>query len=172
MTLGWELEAVWSRSYSRVTPDGCPGLGSTGRELVFNCETRANPGLPFPETRIPGHALHEKGLQKQIGSVGTLVSSQERRAPVVPRIQQSVRQALALFPHRFQQDFGLWAVWGERMKAAGGALSTRPSPPTLSPHPTLPLASGVSSFRSNVSWRISHLPFLPREFQVFGQMFL
>ena len=33
--------------------------------------------------RIPGHALHEK--QKR---VGTLVSSQERRAAVVPRINQ------------------------------------------------------------------------------------
>ena len=32
---------------------------------------------------FPGHALHEKGLQKQKG-VGTLVSSQERKAAVVP----------------------------------------------------------------------------------------
>ena len=31
---------------------------------------------------IPGHALHEKGLQRQIG-IGTLVSSQERRALAV-----------------------------------------------------------------------------------------
>ena len=31
---------------------------------------------------IPGQALHEKGLQRQIG-VGPLVSSQERRAAVV-----------------------------------------------------------------------------------------
>ena len=34
---------------------------------------------------VPGHALHEKGLQRQIG-VGTQVSSQERRAAVVPQI--------------------------------------------------------------------------------------
>ena len=36
---------------------------------------------------LPGHALHEKGLQRQIG-VGTLVSSQERRALVVPLINR------------------------------------------------------------------------------------
>ena len=36
---------------------------------------------------IPRHALHEKGLQRQI-SVGTLVSSQERRALAVPLINR------------------------------------------------------------------------------------
>ena len=38
-------------------------------------------------TRFPGHALHEKGLQRQMG-VGTLVSSQERRAPLVQQINR------------------------------------------------------------------------------------
>ena len=36
---------------------------------------------------IPGHALHEKGLQRQIG-VGTLVNSQQRRALAVPVINR------------------------------------------------------------------------------------
>ena len=36
---------------------------------------------------IPGHALHEKGLQRQMGA-GTLVNSQERRAAVVPRFNR------------------------------------------------------------------------------------
>ena len=36
---------------------------------------------------IPGHALHEKGLQRQKG-VGTLVSSQEQRALLVPVINR------------------------------------------------------------------------------------
>ena len=36
---------------------------------------------------FPGHALHEKGLQRQIG-VGTLVSNQERSAPAVPLINR------------------------------------------------------------------------------------
>ena len=44
----------------------------------FSCE--ACPG-------IPGHALHEKGLQRQIGVV-TLVSSQERRALAVSLINR------------------------------------------------------------------------------------
>ena len=37
--------------------------------------------------KFPGHALHEKGLQRQIGVV-TLVSSQERRALAVPRMNR------------------------------------------------------------------------------------
>ena len=36
---------------------------------------------------VPGHSLHEKGVQRQIG-VGTLVSNKERRAAVVPRINR------------------------------------------------------------------------------------
>ena len=36
---------------------------------------------------IPGHALHEKGLQRQI-AVGTLVNSQQRRALLVPLINR------------------------------------------------------------------------------------
>ena len=43
----------------------------------------------FTNNCIPGHALHEKGLQRQIG-VGTLVSSQERRALVAPRINRRI----------------------------------------------------------------------------------
>ena len=35
--------------------------------------------------RVPGHALHEKGLQRQIG-IGPLVRSQERRALAVPQV--------------------------------------------------------------------------------------
>ena len=38
-------------------------------------------------TVIPGHALHANSLQRQIG-VGTLVSSQKRRAVVVRQINQ------------------------------------------------------------------------------------
>ena len=36
---------------------------------------------------LPGHALHEKGLQKQNGD-GTLVSSKEERALLVPLINR------------------------------------------------------------------------------------
>ena len=37
----------------------------------------------FSLRKIPGHALHDNGLQRQIG-IGTLVSSQKRRALAVP----------------------------------------------------------------------------------------
>ena len=54
----------------------------------------------------PSHALHEKGLQRQKGD-GPQVSSQERRAAVVPRINRlsSAGQARILFLHRFPWDF-------------------------------------------------------------------
>ena len=52
----------------------------------FSC--KAYPG-------IPGHALHEKGLQGQIG-VGTLVSNQERRARAVLRINPRFCSAIGL----------------------------------------------------------------------------
>ena len=50
----------------------------------------------------PGLALHEKGLQRQIG-FGTLVSSQERRALAVPLINRgsTAGQPLISFLHRF-----------------------------------------------------------------------
>ena len=55
---------------------------------------------------VPGHALHEKGLQRQ-KSVGTLVSSQERRALAVPVINRlsTAGQPLISFLHRFTWDF-------------------------------------------------------------------
>ena len=55
---------------------------------------------------IPGNALHEKDLQRQIGD-GTLVSSLERRALAVPRINrgQTADEPRVLFPHWFTQDF-------------------------------------------------------------------
>ena len=53
---------------------------------------RADPTRPWcvrvlDSTGIPGHALHEKGLQRQKG-VGPLVSSQEQRALLVPVINR------------------------------------------------------------------------------------
>ena len=57
----------------------------------------------FP--RIPGYALHEKRLQRQI-SIGKFVSSQEQRALFVPWINRLpiAGQLRALFFHRFTQD--------------------------------------------------------------------
>ena len=48
--------------------------------------------------RVPGHALHEKGLQGQKG-VGPLVSSWERRAAVVPLMNRlSTARCVPPFP--------------------------------------------------------------------------
>ena len=57
-------------------------LGVTaGRQQLFV------PAADKCKNHVPGHALHEKGLQRQVG-VGTLVSSQERRALLVARINR------------------------------------------------------------------------------------
>ena len=57
--------------------------------------------------RIPGHALHEKGLQRQIG-VGTLVSTQERKALFVPLVNRgfcsSVGSKYELYISFFRRD--------------------------------------------------------------------
>ena len=52
----------------------------TPNEMTFNVELveLVNGDLVV----VPGHALHEKGLQRQI-AVGTLVNSQQRRALAV-----------------------------------------------------------------------------------------
>ena len=61
---------------------------------------------PFSRTCLacPGRALHEKGLQRQIG-VGTLVSSQERRAPAVPLINRLATAGQPLVNRGSTADF-------------------------------------------------------------------
>ena len=66
---------------TKVAQQDGGGRGGWARRRVRDCSSRK---LVPP---IPGHALHEKGLQRQIG-VGTLVSSQERRALAVPLINR------------------------------------------------------------------------------------
>ena len=63
---------------------------------------RAEDQLSLYPSSIPGHALHEEGLQRQI-AVDTLVNSQQRRALAVPRLNrgQTAGQPLVLFLHRF-----------------------------------------------------------------------
>ena len=123
---------------------------------------------------IPGHALHEKGLQKQIG-VGTLVSSQERRAlfvllinhgsaadkPVVNRwstagfvppsvlnTNEIVRASEETFRTVFSIRWGArgWVVsWPDRPNGVPSfPAPPRPAPPPCAA-PTRP-ARGVSGF--------------------------
>ena len=91
---------------------------------------------------IPGHALHEKGLQRQI-SVGTLVSSQERRALAVlvvnrlstagqprvnrgstagqPRVNRSFRSSIpghALHEKGLQRQKGVVPLFGSQEQRA------------------------------------------------------
>ena len=61
---------------AHATPEWCPGA------YVCMYDSRLCYHI------IPGHALHEKGLQRQ-KNVGPLVSSQEQRALLVPRLNRS-----------------------------------------------------------------------------------
>ena len=60
----------------------CPG---SPRFAVRYAPCRPDPPVVCPG--FPGHALHEKGLQRQI-AVGTLLNSQQRRALAVPGINR------------------------------------------------------------------------------------
>ena len=60
---------------------------------------------------IPGHALHEKGLQRQ-KSVGPLVSSQEQRALLVPRLNRG--STAGFVPPSVYIGFRLFVLLGRR----------------------------------------------------------
>ena len=61
---------------------------------------------------FPGHALHEKCLQRH-SDVVPLGGSQEKRDRLVPQFNRrsSARQALVVFLHRFKLDFVFSSVW-------------------------------------------------------------
>ena len=58
---------------------------------------------------VPGHALHEKGLQRQI-AVGTLVNSQQRRALAVPRLNRWSTAGQPLVNRTFCSSTGLHRI--------------------------------------------------------------
>ena len=93
--------------------------------------------------RTPGHALHEKGLQRQIGG-GTLVSSHEQRALFVPRLNRgstadfvppsvSIGFRLFVLLERRSSDVSSipWKVQGTCVSWANSSVGTQscPTPP-------------------------------------------
>ena len=110
--------------------------------------------MPFP-----GHALYEKGLQRQKG-IGPLVGSQERRALLAPVLNrsQTACQPLILFSHSVEMEFCLFVLlerrsgdvssmpWGVRGTLVSWAYSSVgvpscPAPPrcpAVRPDPTRP----------------------------------
>ena len=79
--------------------------GATRKTIQFISGTAAAVRVkPFP-----GHALHEKGLQRQLG-VGTLVRNQERRAAVVPRINRLSTGYQPVVNRGFWSSIGLHRV--------------------------------------------------------------
>ena len=75
-----------------------------------------------PERRgIPGHALHEKGLQRQ-KNAGPLASSQERRAAVVPRINRLSTACQPVFNRTVCSPIGLHCI--SFVRASGETFTT------------------------------------------------
>ena len=117
--------------------------------------------------QIPGHALHENGLQGQKG-VGPLVSSQEQRALFVPRLNRlstahfvppSVYIAFRLFVFLEKRSSDVsaipWRVHGTFVSWANSSVGTQscPTPPGGSagrPDQTRPLY--VRVLDSTVLW--------------------
>ena len=64
-----------------------PEPESSGVRRIRRTDLSTDWGALSQQRQIPGHALHEKGLQRQI-AVGTLVNSQQRRALAVPRLNR------------------------------------------------------------------------------------
>ena len=81
---------VWGAKAYESNQDIADGSGTSpcSFQECPNCRSLNPEGFTCClQCYVPGHALHEKGLQRQIGA-GTLVSSQERRALFVPLINR------------------------------------------------------------------------------------
>ena len=80
-------------------------------------------GINIDQQLIPGHALHAKGLQRQIGVV-TLVSSQERRALLVPRLNRgsTAGQPVVLFLRRLYVRIRLFVLPKRRSEQLSSVL--------------------------------------------------
>ena len=63
----------------------------------------------FWTRQVPGHALHEEGLQRQIG-VGTLVNSQQRRALAVPVLNRGQTAGQPVVNRLFGSSTGLHRI--------------------------------------------------------------
>ena len=74
---------------------------------VRRAPRRPDPPVVCPG--FPGHALHEKGLYRQI-AVGTLVNSQERRALAVPRINRGQTADEPVVNRGFRSPTGLHGI--------------------------------------------------------------
>ena len=95
------------------------------RSCLFLLPFAAQPRPAFGGSKLymrgvvafPGHALHEKGLQRQKG-FGPLVGSQEQRALLVPVINRgsTARQPLILFPHSVCIGFRLFVLLEKRSR--------------------------------------------------------
>ena len=121
----------------------CPGKMTTPaqRQAAEGLDMSQSKKSRFPSrSLIPGHALHEKGLQRQIG-VGTLLSSQKRRALFVPRFNRTFCSSTGLhrisFVRAFEESF--------RRVVFGTLLGTRDRCPLGGPNRR-------RSFRPGPAW--------------------
>ena len=114
-----------------------------GQKFVENGSRDFSERLRCVAVSFPEHALHEKGLQRQLG-VGTLVSNQGRRALVVPRVNRWFCSSVGLHRNSFvrasrdtprrvffdcREVSGTVASWANRLVG----VPSCPSPPRRRP---------------------------------------
>ena len=101
---------------------GAAGTGRTGRRPADPPRTQLTLLPPRTlKTIVPGHVLHETGLQKQIGD-GTLVRKQERRPALVSvmNILSSTAQPLVM------SSVLHWISFVRAPEETSGQMSTMP----------------------------------------------
>ena len=92
-----------------VHDEGSEWIFPSNPLFVLRCTMKWSAQMMSPNVVIPGHALHEKGLQRQIGD-GTLVSSQERRALAVPLINRGTIAGQPRVNRSFRSSIGLHRI--------------------------------------------------------------
>ena len=140
-SIPWKIQRTCvSWANSSVGTLSCPT--SLGRPAG-----RLDPTRPWYVRVFPGHTLHEKGLQRQEG-VGPLVSSQEQRALLVPRLNRGLTagfvppsvyirfRLFVLLGKRRDVSSMLWRVRGKLVSWADSSVGIQ-SCPTPPRHPAV-----------------------------------
>ena len=95
---------------------------SARRDGTTSDANRSGLACCFLLMKIPGHALHEKGLQRQKG-VGPLASSQEQRALLVPQLNRLSTADRPRVNHSFRSPICLHRI--SCVRASGETLKQR-----------------------------------------------
>ena len=129
---------------------GCPRRVSEHFNQTLNSSGLGELNLKLERIlNFPGHALHEKRLQRQKGVV-LLVSSQEQRAYFVPRIRKSLTNRLSIGryvpPSVFPDMPSMKRVYKEKKRLSNGQQPGTKSASRLADKPRINRSSTAGFF--------------------------